>query len=724
MEDLRKKVFGFSHGELLICGFIGAVAFLLIYGMEPLSVTFDKWILHGYVEEDIIQHYTGWMAFRDSPWSFPLGLAENLGYPEGVVISFTDSLPLVSLVLKCFSGLLPETFQFFGWYTLLCFILQGISSGLLAGLFARKRWEIYGASVLFVFSPILLERAFRHTALASQWLILFALYLYFRQRKRGGLPWGFLALQVLCVGLHPYFVPMVCGILAAWLLECLWPERWGKATGMKGAENVRVGETGQIADMKRARDQAIPGKIKCVWFFLGNLLVLAITGYLLGIFGSGVSGSAGGFGYYSMNLNALWNPVSLGVERWSAILPVLGQRAGNYDGFNYLGAGVLLFGVLGLLGKVVHLLREQRLGAFCRSYGGLLLFCGFCTLFAWSHVVSFGDKELFTVPLPEMVEKLCSVFRASGRLFWPVYELLFLLAWLTAIGMPGELGREKRFSAGMGALAALVVLQLGDLSPALRQKHGSIWVDSPVWEGNHSVEPDAEEGNPMVSELGSYHPEFYESQDWQQVLKSYQRAELLNYHHDYNLAAFLMKFHLQSNILPANRGDFQAAQERCQRMILELYQGQEMEEDVLYLTNDPLLAGQLQWNLHENLEAYDLGEYTGFGRKRENVTAKRAVLQGEPGRFPVIALDSPDWNYLRGAEENELLLPATAVLEWELSQGAALQLGEEQIKVEHVELYSNEYIRDYLYVRCMEGVDLTEWRKAPAVQVIRSLKQE
>ena len=702
MESLRRKAARFFQSELFVCGFIGAAAFFLIYGTDSLSVTSDKWILNGYIEEDIIQHYTGWMAFRDSPFSFPLGLAENLGYPEGVVISFTDSLPLVSLFFKCFSGLLPETFQFFGWYTLLCFILQGVFAGLLAGLFTRKPWGIYGTCMLFVFSPILVERAFRHTALASQWLLLFALYLYFRQRKQGGLPWGFLALQVLCIGIHPYFVPMVCGILGAWLLERLLPggrergEAWGDTgnkampedKGTKTGTNVRVGGT-------------LPGRMECLFFFLGNLLVLGITGYVLGIFGSGVSGSAGGFGYYSMNLNALWNPVSLGVEHWSAVLPALGQRAGNYDGFNYLGIGVLLFGILGLLGRLGHLLRKHRLGAFCRSYIGLLLFCGFCALFAWSHVVSFGERELFTIPLPEAVQRVCSVFRASGRLFWPVYELLFLVASLTAIRLPGRFGRKPELPVGRAALLVLVLLQLLDLSPALRQKHGS-----------------------QCSPTGSYNPAFYESQDWQQVLGAYERAELLNYHHDYNLAAFLMKYHLQSNILPANRGDFAGAEERCRRMILELYQGQEMEENVLYLTNDPLLARQLQWNLHESLTAYDLGEYTGFGRRKEQVTAKEAGYAGEPGMFPVIAPDSPDWNYLRGAEEQELVLPATAALEWELSQDSVLWLGEEQVRVEGVELYSNEYIRDYLYVQCSEGVDFTSWRQAPEVKVLPAFQRD
>lgn len=648
-----------KRSKYVVYAVIGAAAFLLIYGTDALHVTFDWWILNGYIEDDIIQHYAGWMAFRVSDWSFPLGLAGNLGYPEGIAITFTDSLPLVSIFFKCLSGILPQTFQFFGLYVLFCFMMQGLFAGLLMESFTKKKWGIYEAVVLFVCSPILVERAFRHTALASQWLILAALYLYFQSKKSGKLPWGFLALQVLCVGLHPYFVPMVCGILAAWTLERL----------CKGKEG----------EWKRTAA-----------FFMGNLAVVLLAGYGIGVFGSGVSGTAGGFGYYSMNLNALWNPVSIGVESWSALLPGLSQTAGNYDGFNYLGMGVLLFGAFGLGRLAVGLVREKRLREFLGQYRGLLLFLGFCVLFAWSNVITLNGTTLFTIPLPEKVQELCSVFRASGRMFWPVYELLFLLACLTAIRLPKRIG--------IGAMAVLLTLQLYDLSPALIEKHGSI-------DAAH-IEP------------GSYRADFFLSEDWSQLLEAYDRVELLNYHHDYSLAALLMKHGVKSNILPANRGDFDRAKERCREMTLALYEGQRMEEGVLYLAKDPILAEQLSWNLHEDLAAYKLGGYTAFGRRKEAVAAEEAHFSQKPGHFSAIEEGSPDWMYLRGAKENEILLPATTVLEWELSRAEALSLGGERAEIAGTELYSNENIRNYFYVQC-EGIeDMEKWEHAADIELI------
>lgn len=672
-QDMRRDR---QAENLFICAGIGALAFVFLYGLDSLHVAFDQWILNGYVEEDIIQHYAGWMAFRDSPWGFPLGLAGNLGYPSGVVISFTDSIPLVSLFFKCFSKILPETFQFFGWYTLGCFVMQGTAAGLLAGLFTRRRWGIFGICILFVFSPILIERAFRHTALASQWLVLLALYAYFHGKRVQKIPWMFLVLNFLCVGIHPYFLPMVCGIQAAWTLEWLMQDR-----------KIR----------KEGGGLAVTGR-QVLLFWLGNIFAVGIGGYVLGLFGSGMSGVSSGFGYYSMNLNAPVNPSSIGMEGWSVFLPVLPQLSGNYDGFNYLGAGVLLFGGAAVSGKAAALGREGRLGRFVKSYGGLLLFFVFCCLFAVSNIVTLGERELWRIPLPEAVERICSVFRASGRMFYPVYEMLFLMAGLFAVELFERLPFAwSRRCPKWTALVILLCLQLWDLSPALAQKRGSI-------DASHM-------------EAGSYDPGLYQSQDWAQLLGAYKRVELLNYHHDYNLSAFLMKHHVQSNILPANRGDFTAAEERCQAMIWEIYEGAAMEEGVLYITNSPSLAAQLQWNLNEGMAAYDLGEYTAFGRRQEGITGKEAVLEGEKGRFAVIAADSPDWLYLRGTEENELLFPYTAVLERELAEGAALRMGEDTVEILGMEIYSNDYIQDYIYVQCREGTDLTKWREAEGIEI-------
>ena len=50
------------------CALLGAAAgiavFLMLYGTVTLDVANDGWILNGYDETDIQQHYAGWLLFR------------------------------------------------------------------------------------------------------------------------------------------------------------------------------------------------------------------------------------------------------------------------------------------------------------------------------------------------------------------------------------------------------------------------------------------------------------------------------------------------------------------------------------------------------------------------------------------------------------------------------------------------------------------------------------
>ena len=143
----------------------GMVVFFLLYGTSTLHPTYDAWILNGYDEWDIQQHYAGWVLFRNSHWAFPLGLADTIAAPDGTVISFTDSIPWVSIFFKALRGVLPSTFQWFGWYTLFCFAMQGAAGALLCARGQAKTGT--GALVfstlgglLFVMLPTLWERAF------------------------------------------------------------------------------------------------------------------------------------------------------------------------------------------------------------------------------------------------------------------------------------------------------------------------------------------------------------------------------------------------------------------------------------------------------------------------------------------------------------------------------------------------------------------------------------
>ena len=105
----------------LLGAVIGFAVFLVIYGLAPLNPTNENFVLTGYLEKDIAQHYAGWKLFRNSDWQFPLGVGQNIEYPYGSSVSYTDSIPLFAIFFKLISPVLPQTFQYFGLFVCLCY---------------------------------------------------------------------------------------------------------------------------------------------------------------------------------------------------------------------------------------------------------------------------------------------------------------------------------------------------------------------------------------------------------------------------------------------------------------------------------------------------------------------------------------------------------------------------------------------------------------------------
>ena len=192
------------NGRLFLGGaLLGVLVFVLVFGVSTLDVTNDAFCRGGYIEKDIQQHYAGWLFYRQISAGWPLCIARGINYPDGLSVAYTDSIPLVAALLKPVANLVGGTFQYMGWFTLVCFALQGGFGALLAGLFLPGYAAPLAADLLFVTSPVLFERVFRHTSLGAQFFVLAALYFYFAARRKGQYASrGLFALNVLAVGIH------------------------------------------------------------------------------------------------------------------------------------------------------------------------------------------------------------------------------------------------------------------------------------------------------------------------------------------------------------------------------------------------------------------------------------------------------------------------------------------------------------------------------------------
>lgn len=549
-----------SNYIYLLCALAGAAVFLLIYGTVFLDVTYDGWILNGYVETDITQRYAGWIAYRNSRSFFPLTYRNTINYPAGTYTSLADSIPLAEIFFKILSPILPDTFQFEGILMLLNFVLQGYFGARLASLFTGDKARIFLFSLLMCVSPVFLERSFRHTSLACHYLLLAAIYLYFKTvREKTAKNFAFFSvLAVVSVGLHLYFTPMIIGLFLAAVLD----------------------------------SKSRPGAV-CL---AGSLALCLAFAYLVGYMDIGI-GNNMGYGNMGMNLNALFNPVSLGPDwwvpgkgqiRWSSVLPVRALALNNIESFNYLGLGVLLASAvlfLYIFAKLIKSGREfgAKLLEIAKRHIFLILFSGFCGLFAVSNTVCAFSYVLFTLPLPEKIVSVFSAFRRSGRLFWAVNYLI------AAAAVMGVARIFKSKNIGTLAVALVLIIQAVDMRPALLEKHSY----------NTSGE------------------EYYNRAYCDGITEAVGDADVayfLEYFDDRALCASLLKAGKSNNLALISRGDYGVAErkESIENAVEELKSGRPPFDSAAYITKDFALAQEIsrraELKIHTVGDAYILTE--------------------------------------------------------------------------------------------------------------------
>jgi hypothetical protein len=413
--------------SLLLCGsFACAVAFCLwVFDIGFLLGTSPYWQaprgLVGNSWADISTALSGYNYFVRDAWTLPLFQTSKLGAPDPVNIIFTDSIPIVAIfgrLLYRATGLLVNPY---GVWTALCFAASALGmTGLVAMLGQRGIAAAITATVAGLCMPALLQR-WGHMSLMAQWEVVLALIIYFRShsgRPTTNLAAAALVLAVFTLWTHSYLFVMVVGILAAVLTQAVVDRR------LRISRAVSTAALFAIA--------------------LGGLVL--ISGHL----SNKDSLAAVGFGGYSMNL------ISPFIPQLSGLFPAMREiivdgTTGQYEGFSYFGAGILFLGFLALL-------RARRLALRAwRSHACLIAVLVAFTAFAVSNEIYVGIWHIVTIPLPEPILTIASMFRSSGRFFWPC---LYLLTAMAIAVIPSLWGR-----AACWMLLVAMVVQLVDTGP-------------------------------------------------------------------------------------------------------------------------------------------------------------------------------------------------------------------------------------------------------------------
>lgn len=397
---------------------LGLAWYLWHGGGVSIAPTHIDWLL----QTDWIQHYVGWAFFREEPLGLPLGKLTRLGAPIGTSVAMTDANPLMSMVFRPFSTLLPAEFQFIGLAMALNFALQGwVGARLARAVGAKPAAQMLGAA-LFVLTPPLMERiSHGHDGLTAQWTVLAALLLLVgdvAEWTPRGLSSALVTLCAVAIATHSYVIAIVFPLLCCALLRL---SRY---------------------EPRIPRQQAL-------LTLAGMLLAVFGLASMLGFLGGDEIPWRGGFGVYTADLTTLFNPMA-----WSRLLPTLPTHVGADEGFAYLGAGGILLVVSGLaLGA------WKRPEGLHRGWWLLGVVTVGATWMAFSDWVAYkGTVILDLRAITEPLLPLFSVLRASGRFIWVLHYGLLLLGFTCVV-------RALDASKSTLLLGACVALQLVDLNP-------------------------------------------------------------------------------------------------------------------------------------------------------------------------------------------------------------------------------------------------------------------
>lgn len=418
----------------ILVAVLAAVVFCCIYGVNILNPGYTDWLVTG---GDLSQHYLGWVAYRYSSWHFPIGLTDRLAYPACTSVIFTDSIPLFAVVFKILSPVLPENFQYFGFWGITCFALQGIFSARIIKRVTENRIAIVLGSLLAVIMPTVFFRLYGHEALAGQWLIVFVLDLLFAyeiyEENHKKLYLTVAITAALAVSIHMYFLVM-CGIIV--LAYCVE----------------------DIIQKKNVKQTIL---ILLEYCFAAIAIIFLLGGFVA----TGSSYELGGLGAFSMNLNSLFNPFNQ-----SAILkelPLYTDAQG--EGFGYLGAGVIVLGIAVLVSLIFEIDRVKSLvKSNKRIIGGLLCTGVLITIIACQTEVTFGARLLYKFSLPAILEKLWGIFRASGRM---VMVLDYVIVFSCMIYILKSY--KKQYATAVFLFGMALGLQMYDIHPVFSYLHST-----------------------------------------------------------------------------------------------------------------------------------------------------------------------------------------------------------------------------------------------------------
>jgi hypothetical protein len=501
---------------------LGLTAFILLTGggriLWPGNI---NWLV-GDGAESLIT----WQFFRYTPlFQNPLGACYPYGMGLGGSVLYGESLFIFAFPFKLLSRWLPIHFQYLGLWALLCFVLQALFSWKLLEKITKNPWLKSLGSLFFVFAPVFLFRFSGNQSFLGQWLLLAGILLYLSLHFRNAL---WCSLIIISSLVHPYFLMM---LLAIWVADLLKRKIFYELTYQEIIKHILI-------------------------VSLILLIVMWQVGYFM--LQGGYEGP--GLGAYRMNLLSFIDPY----KEWSHILAVQPHTSGDYEGFSYLGLGIMILGIFGFAGLLKFLEKKQAKIIFLKikKLIPLIVIALLLMIFALSNRIALGQYELVQYKLPEIF----GVFRATGRMALPMYYLIYLGIFYLIV-------RCYKKVTAISLIFICLAIQISDISKVFIR----FWQDS---------------------SLQVYHSPL-KSPVWSQIAKKYKKVILtlpeplpLDWEPLSRYAAF--------NRLSINEGyfarnDFETLNKNREVLRNNITQGK-LDKDALYIIRDVNLRKIIAYN--------------------------------------------------------------------------------------------------------------------------------
>ena len=436
---MRKLFLSNYHFLFLV---ISIISWIYLLGFDYIYPTNVSWLNSG----DLSTYQLGWEYFRNDKWRFPIGLNPNYGIYSDSNIIYSDSIPLLAIIFKLFNFLLPEKFQYFSIWIFLCIYLQIFFSFKIIFIGTGHKFFSLIGSLFFLTASIFIHRSGIHLSLLGQWLILCGIYIEISENNK---KYFFRLITILLsLVIHFYFFLM--------LLIIIFSQDLYKVV-IKKKYNLNI-----------------------IKEFTLIIILSLVLMYVIGYFSIKLDDGLGwGYGYYNFNLNSFINPSGQnnnGTFSWSNLLMKQNYQNKEIEGFSYLGISGIIFFIIFSINFF-----KKKYKIFFQNLNWVIIIVPFLII-SISNNINFGDLNIFSIDLNKFVYAFFSIFRASGRMIWPIYYIIFIV---------GIIFTFKYFkSKSIYVLLILLIIQIGDTYSGIKNyKFGSQYPEihkhkkNPFWIG-------------------------------------------------------------------------------------------------------------------------------------------------------------------------------------------------------------------------------------------------